>query len=403
MLLHLDGDSFFAACEITKYPALKGTPVATGAERGMLTSLTYEAKAFGVKRGMLARQARELCPQITILPSDYRLYSQYSLRMAAIVARWANSVEHYSVDECFADVTGLDKLHCSYLNLAQIIKQTVQSELGFTFSFGLAETKTLAKVASKRFKPDGLAIIDQANREEFLRATAIDKVWGLGPASIRRLLPEGVQTAWDFAQRDYAWIKHHFTKPQQQTWHELNGRLMLPIIAQADVQQSMTGSQTFTPVKGRRDFLLAELSRHLEDVCGKARRQGLTAGKLSFWLKTQSFRYYAADCPLGEASNLPSELMAQIEAKFDRLYASHVLYRTTGVTLADLQPVRPQQAQIFSYGRLDRLERAFASVDILAARYGSKTVRLATSLKSIPGAPADDITDLDMPIWGEVS
>ena len=95
--------------------------------------------------------------------------------------------------------------------------------------------------------------------------------------------------------------------------------------------------------------------------------------------------------------------MAQIEAKFDRLYASHVLYRTTGVTLADLQPVRPQQAQIFSYGRLDRLERAFASVDILAARYGSKTVRLATSLKSIPGAPADDITDLDMPIWGEVS
>ncbi|MEI6379194.1 MAG: DNA polymerase IV [Candidatus Falkowbacteria bacterium] len=403
MLLHLDGDSFFAACEITKYPALRGTPVATGAERGMLTSLTYEAKAFGVKRGMSAREARALCPTITILPSDYRLYSQYSLRMAAIVARWANSVEHYSVDECFADVTGLDGLHGSYKSLAAKIKNQVQRELGFTFSFGVAETKTLAKVASKHFKPDGLAVIDTANREEFLRATPVDKVWGLGPASSRRLQELEIKTAWEFASCDLAWVKRYFTKPQQQTWHELNGRLMLPIVAEADAQQSMTGSLTFKPVKGRREFLLAELSRHLEDVCGKARRQGLTAGKLSFWLKTQSFRYYSAECRLSESSNLPTELMAHIEDKFSKLYSAHTLYRTTGVTLANLQPIRPQQGQIFSYNRLAKLERVFASVDILASRYGSKTVRLVASMGVIAEEELEDADGLDMPIWGEVS
>ena len=95
--------------------------------------------------------------------------------------------------------------------------------------------------------------------------------------------------------------------------------------------------------------------------------------------------------------------MAHIEDKFSKLYSAHTLYRTTGVTLANLQPIRPQQGQIFSYNRLAKLERVFASVDILASRYGSKTVRLVASMGVIAEEELEDADGLDMPIWGEVS
>src|SRR5499427_378157 len=106
-IVHIDGDAFFASCEQSRRPKLQGRPVITGKERGIAASMSYEAKARGVTRGMRIADIRKVCPDAVILPSDYETYSLLSKRFFAIVRRYTPEVEEYSVDECFADLTGL--------------------------------------------------------------------------------------------------------------------------------------------------------------------------------------------------------------------------------------------------------------------------------------------------------
>ena len=118
--------------------------------------MSYEAKAKGVTRAMRLSDVRKICPDAIFLPSDYETYSILSKRLFAIVRRYTPDVEEYSIDECFADITGLRRpLHMSYEQIAEKIKHDLDIELGFTFSVGLAPTKILAKVASKWMKPSG--------------------------------------------------------------------------------------------------------------------------------------------------------------------------------------------------------------------------------------------------------
>src|SRR6516165_1794772 len=148
-ILHIDGDAFFATCEQSRRPVLQGRPVVTGKERGIAASMSYEAKARGVTRGMRLAEIRKICPDAVILPSDYETYSLLSKRLFSIVRRYTPDVEEYSIDECFADLTGLQRpLRMSYKTMAATIQRDLNTELGFTFSLGLAPTKVLAKVGS---------------------------------------------------------------------------------------------------------------------------------------------------------------------------------------------------------------------------------------------------------------
>src|SRR4029077_15354060 len=128
---------------------LHGKPVITGKERGIVSACTYDVKARGVKRGMILSEARKLCPDAVILPSDYETYSLFSERMYKIVRRYTPTVEEYSIDECFADLTGLRRNHhMGYAQIAAAIQKELYTDLGITFSLGLSATKVLAKIGS---------------------------------------------------------------------------------------------------------------------------------------------------------------------------------------------------------------------------------------------------------------
>src|SRR5687768_2000530 len=123
-ILHIDGDAFFASCEQSRDPKLKGKPVICGRERGIVASMSYEAKARGVTRAMRLADVQRICPDAIMLPSDYETYSLLSKRFFAIVRRYTPDVEEYSIDECFADLTGLRRpLKMKYITMAQRIKQ----------------------------------------------------------------------------------------------------------------------------------------------------------------------------------------------------------------------------------------------------------------------------------------
>src|SRR5438105_8217561 len=191
-IVHIDGDAFFASCEQSRRPKLQGRPVVTGKERGIAASMSYEAKARGVTRGMRISDIRKVCPEAVILPSDYETYSLLSKRFFAIVRRYTPDVEEYSIDECFADLTGLRRpLKMSYLKIAERIKRELDVELGFTFSVGLAPNKGVAKMAAEWATHPSLPDVHGKELHRYLAQLPVEHVWGIGPQTTALLQKHG--------------------------------------------------------------------------------------------------------------------------------------------------------------------------------------------------------------------
>ena len=321
-ILHIDGDSFFASCEIAKDPRLQGKPVITGKERGIVSACTYDVKARGVTRGMILSDARKLVPDAVILPSDYETYSLFSERMYAIVRRYTPIVEEYSIDECFADLTGMRRaLRMSYPETALSIKRDLQRELGITFSVGLSATKVLAKVGSKWKKPDGFTPIPLRDAPEFLGKIRAGTIWGIGPQSAAYLEKFGVRTALDFARKDDAWIESHVQKPLREIWQELNGECVYELSTEhKETYQSIQKTRTFTPPSRDREFIFSQLSKNIENACIKARRWKLASPEVSFFLKTQDFRYHGCELKLSHATNVPQDILHIVSEAFPRMF-----------------------------------------------------------------------------------
>lgn len=385
-ILHVDGDAFFASCEQAINPALKGRPVVTGLERGIVAAASYEAKARGIKRGMRIGDVRRLCPDAVILPSDYETYSLFSVRLFEILRRFSPQVEEYSIDEAFVDITGLRRLyHSSYGDIGRRIQETIHKELGITVSIGISLTKVLAKIASRQRKPAGLTVIPGREIHLYLKDLPVSEVWGIGPNTSAYLEKLGIRTALEFATLNEAFIKKHLSKPFQEIWHELNGRSIYPVIAEKkDSYRSISKARTFTPPSEDRDFIYAQLSKNLENACIKARRYGLSARKIILFLRTQDFRDEALEIRLQRPSAYPAEILPFLKEGFMRLYREGVLYRQTGVVLSELQEQRPIQPTLFEEPlRIEKMERLYRSLDSLSERFGKHVIIHGSSLEAI--------------------
>lgn len=385
VILHMDGDAFFVACEIAKNPELKGKPVVTGQERGIVSAFSYEAKALGITRAMPIYKVRKDFPEVIILSGDYRVYKEYSKKMFDIVRRYADDVEEYSIDECFADLTGLDKpLKMSYLEIAERIQQEVERELGLSVTIGLAPNKVLAKVASKWEKPRGLTSITKENAGYFLEQFSIEKVWGIGPRSAESLKKKGVIFASDFVAKEERWVISNFSKPYHTLYLELQGKFVMKLNPEIKTEYaSIQKTETFHPATNNKDFLLRELAIHIEDACGKARHYSLVPKKISFFLKLQNLEYCHTVCALPVPTNAPENIIALVEEKFSDIYKSGVMYRATGVTLQNLIHNESIQTELFSeITEVDKFESIHNELDKLEQKYGKRLVQLASTKKS---------------------
>jgi nucleotidyltransferase/DNA polymerase involved in DNA repair len=380
-ILHVDGDAFFASCEQSRHPELKGKPVITGKERGIASSMSYEAKARGVTRAMPLFEIRRICPDAVILPSDYETYSLLSRRLYAIVRRYTHAVEEYGIDECFADLTGYGNHRGSgYVKLAEQIKHDLDTELGFTFSVGLAPSKVLAKVGSKWKKPSGLTAISTRDRWRFLDKLAVDKVWGIGPATSAYLTRRNIFTAGDFARANEWWIKNNLTRPFWEIWQELNGASVMPLhLEEKSTYFSIQKFKTFTPPSTDSNFIFSQLSKNIENACIKARRHKLIAGTVAVILRTQDFRHFGAEFKLSRPSAMPQEIVSSVRDVFASLLRSGVEYRATGIVLADLNPAVIQPDLFTSGAQMQKMVKLYESVDELAAKYGKHAVFLGSS------------------------
>jgi len=382
-ILHLDADAFFASCEQAIHPDLRGKPVITGKERGIVAAASYEAKAKGIKRGMRLFEAKKVCPDAVMLPSDYETYSLFSLRMFEILRRFSPDVEEYSIDEAFVDLTGLRRsFHGSYGMIAQKMQKTVEAELGITVSVGVSLSKVLAKIGSKHNKPNGFTLIPGRDIHLYLEKLPLEKVWGIGANTAAFLGKFRITTALQFAMKDEKFIEKYLSKPYREIWHELNGRSMYPVVAETkQTYQSISKTKTFTPPSKDKSFVYAQLVKNLENACIKARRYRLAAKRLMVFLRRQDFKDSGVEIKLSSPTAYPENLFNALREGFNYVYNSSELYRQTGVVLAGLVSEDNIQHTLFDdIVKIEKLEKMYGAVDELSRRFGKHTVQHAASL-----------------------
>jgi DNA polymerase-4 len=196
-ILHADLDAFYASVEQRDSPALRGRPVIVGG--GVVLAASYEAKARGIRTAMGGGQARRLCPEAIVVRPRMSAYSEASKAVFAVFEQTAPVVEGISIDEAFLDVRGLERISGTPREIAARLRREVREQVGLPITVGVARTKHLAKVASAVAKPDGLLVVAPEDEIAFLHPLAVERLWGVGPATARKLHAHGITTVGEIA------------------------------------------------------------------------------------------------------------------------------------------------------------------------------------------------------------
>jgi DNA polymerase-4 len=191
-ILHADLDAFFASVEQRDDPSLRGRPVVVGG--GVVLAASYEAKARGVRTAMGGRQALALCPDAVVVPPRFEAYSRASKDVFRVFDDFSPVVEGLSIDEAFLDVRGMERSAGSPDEIAVRLRVAVRERVGLPITVGVARTKFLAKVASGVAKPDGLLVVPPGRELAFLHPLPVERLWGVGPVTARKLHDRGLLT-----------------------------------------------------------------------------------------------------------------------------------------------------------------------------------------------------------------
>jgi DNA polymerase-4/DNA polymerase V len=366
----------------------------TGQERGVIACANYEAKAHGIKRGISLFEARRICPGLIILPNDYETYSLYSKKMFSIMRRYTPLVEEYSIDEAFADITGLRRIfRMSYEEIAQTIQNEIREELGLTVSIGLSLSKCLAKLCSKFRKPAGFTAVPGLHIHILLQRTPLENVWGFGPNTASLLKKLGLRTAYDFAAREERWAARLLHKPGREIWNELRGTSVWNVTPEdKSSYATIIKSKTFTPPSTDKAFVYAKLIRNVESAFMKARRYNLRPRLMGIVLRHQNFTHDGLEAKLSRPTASTQEVIPLIHLMFEKIFLPGCEYRSTLIVLGGLESDRSEQYELFEDRlQIESLRRMTEAVDDLNRKFGKYTVSSGTALflKNKPESPRD--------------
>lgn len=382
-ILHVDANSFFASVEQAVNPELRGKPVVTGAERGVVTAASIEAKVFGIDRGMSLSEVTARCPECILVQSDFENYGLYSRQIFDIVRRYTPDVEEYSIDEAFADLTGIRRLHhAGYDTIARQIQQAIHSEVGIPVSMGVSISKSLAKLCSKFRKPRGFTCVPGYLIHELLVRTPIEKIWGVGPNTAALLHKHGIKTALDFARRPLYFVEGLLGKVGVELWQELRGDCVYAVDAEPkQTYASIQRTRTFTPPSSDRNYVFAQLIQNLEGAFAKARRFHLATSSLSAYTKQQDFRISAIDLKLSHPTSSPLDVAGVLKREFEKIFHPTRLYRATGIVLHHLtQSVGTQFSLFEDPMRQIKSNDAAQAVDAITHQHGRGSIFIADRL-----------------------
>lgn len=343
-IIHLDMDAFFASVEQRDDPSLRGRPVVVGGSptgRGVVAAASYEARRFGIRSAMSAAEAHRRCPDAVFVRPDMARYREASARVRALLDEASERVEPLSIDEWFLDVT-VNLLGLPHaVDVARHLRARVREEVGLTASCGVGPSKLVAKIASDVRKPDGLTVVPPERVLDFLHPRSVSVLWGVGPATARRLEAMGARTVGELAAlpaealaglgKHGAWL-HRLAQGED------------PREVRVHRERKSRGSErTFEEDLRTLDDVLASLRDQIVRVCEGTARAGQVAHLVTLKVRYEDFSTVTRSASLAVPTTSVDEVSAVVVGLLERTEAGRRPVRLVGVSLGGLEEGGPEQ------------------------------------------------------------
>ncbi|MEM9712477.1 MAG: DNA polymerase IV [Actinomycetota bacterium] len=301
-ILHVDMDAFYVSVELRRRPELRGRPVIVGGsgERGVVAAASYEARAYGIHSAMPSVRARRLCPHLVVLPGDHQLYGEVSGQVHACFAELTPTIEPIALDEAFLDVTAARRRLGDGTTIAHELRRRIRAELDLGASVGVATSKLLAKLASEAAKPSagidgpvpgpGVFEVLPGDEVAFLHPHPVQALWGVGPATLRKLSALGVATVGDLSEIPLDALVAAIGDAHGRHLHRLSHAID-PREVEADrATKSISHEETFAHDRHELETLLPDLAHMADAVAARLRRAGLAGRTVQIKVRFGDFR-----------------------------------------------------------------------------------------------------------------
>ncbi|MEP6584308.1 MAG: DNA polymerase IV [Ginsengibacter sp.] len=379
IIAHFDLDSFFASVELIRDPSLKGKAVIVGgsAERGIVTTCSYEARKFGVHSAMPMKTAMRLCPHAIIVKGSYAEYGKYSRWVTQIIASKAPLFEKASIDEFYVDLSGMD-VFFDPLRWTTDLRNLIISETGLPISFGIAKNKMVAKMATNEAKPNGFLYVPVGKEKEFLAPLEVNKIPGVGDQTTEILIHNGFKLIRDIHNTTAKAMEKLLGKWGYELWNRSQG-VHNSSISLYHEAKSISTENTFEENITEVETLMRETVRMTEKIGFELRKDGKVTGCITVKIRYPDFETTSRQVSIPYTS-ADDEIIPVAKDLFHKLYKKGKPVRLLGVRLSNLSN---DAIQTNIFANIEKKNTLYKAIDDVKNRFGkSSVVRAAGKLNS---------------------
>ncbi|WP_434778529.1 translesion error-prone DNA polymerase V subunit UmuC [Neisseria sp. Ec49-e6-T10] len=381
MFALVDVNSFYASAQTVFRPDLKGKPVIVLSNNdGCVIARSAEAKKLGIKMGEPFFKVKFFCEQnrVTVFSSNYALYADMSSRVMSVLEQNAPSIEIYSIDEAFLDITGIDHYQ-AFEQFGHDVRNQVKQYTKLTVGVGIAPTKTLAKLANyaakKWVKTGGVVVLNDPDRlAKLMKITPVDEVWGVGRRISVHLNELGIKTVYDLAHADISFIRRHFSVVLERTVRELNGESCLSLEEIAPAKKQIVVSRSFGQKINDYQSVKEAICAHAERAAEKLRSEERYCKQVSAFIRTSAFNernpYYSnvATSSITFPSQDTRDIIHAATEALNMIWREGFQYHKAGIMLGDFYDSKNPQYDLFNdYHESKHSEPLMKTLDLINA------------------------------------
>lgn len=385
-ILHVDMDAFFVSVELLERPDLRGLPVVVGGQknqRGVVTSASYEARKFGVHSAMPLRTAGQLCPHAVFLDNRHEVYSRWSDRVAAILARYSPTVEMASIDEAYLDLTGTERILGPSLAAAHRLLAEITRSTGLPCSGGLASTRLVAKVTSDQAKPRGLVWVPPGAEAAFLAPLSVRKIPGIGKVTEAALAAANIRSVQELATVPLERLDEMFGRWGSALYRKARGDDTYEFFVDAE-PKSISHNCTFREDTANCEIIESTLSLLTQKAGKRLRDAGLFCRTVTLTLRFTNFHTITRSRTLQSPADLDSAILSTARDLLHGAWNGAAELRLVGVALSSFLACSAAtgQLELLDSAQREKLERLARAADRLRDRFGFSKLQLGGSLRA---------------------
>lgn len=371
-------------------PDLREIPSVVGGDpkkrTGIVVAKSIPAKKYGIQTGEPMAMALRKCPNLVVVPSDFRLYTENSLAFKAICRDYAPVVESFSIDEVFLDMTGTSLIYPDPIATAHEIKDKIHAELGFTVNVGISTNKLLAKMASDFEKPDKVHTLFPEEISVKMWPLPIRDLLFLGKASEKRLQDFGIHTIGELAREKESAIQALLgEKTGHQLYQYARGIDNSPVLAQAEESKGFSVEKTFNDDIVSVEQVLPILLEQCDIVATRMRRKGKKCSCISVTFRTLDFKNRSHQTSLSSATDVTDEIYENARRLFLEFWKGQPL-RLIGVALTGLTDESFEQMSLFEdTKKKEQRQKLDATLDAIRMKFGNDKITRASIMNSNTG------------------